>query len=100
MICSSFKCCGATILGQRCTGIRFMVYSKTLFVTFLKNFRNDAISLKISGLHKNLYQKKNQTIMANFKRKPNPLDYMCKDIPCSFKSKIPDCNHPGLQSLL
>ena len=43
---------------------------------------------------------KNQTIMANFKRKPNPLDYICKDIPCSFKWKIPDCNHPGLQSLL
>ena len=46
-----------------------VVISKRYFVRFRKDFKNDGIWVKISGLHKeNSCQRKIQTIVANFKR--------------------------------
>ena len=36
-----------------------------------KNFRNDGIWVKISGLHNQIYTKKIQATVTNFKEKPN-----------------------------
>ena len=49
--------------------------SKSYSLSSLKNFRNDGIFVKISKLHgQNLYQRKIQTIVANFNEKPNPSE--------------------------
>ena len=69
-----------------------MVNSKSNLVTILKNFRNDAIWVKISGLHiQNLYSKKKkkkiQATVAYLKEKPNPPAYLWKRFYLSFQVK-------------
>ena len=78
-----------------------VVISKRYFVRFRKDFKNDGIWVKISGLHKeNSCQRKIQTIVANFREKRNLPDNMLITTFFQVKNKVLQSSRGTIQCLL